>query len=98
MLSVGGEVMSRHMEQSGDYGSAPERAWFQIDQMDGCAVVRAGGEIDAHTVHTFHGVVTQAASLASRVIIDLDHVSFVDSSGLGGLIAARNSAREGGGS
>jgi anti-sigma B factor antagonist len=98
MLYMGGEAMSRHMEQSGDYGSAPERAWFQVEQMDGCAVVRAGGEIDAHTVHTFHGIVTQAASLASHVIIDLDHVTFVDSSGLGGLIAARNSARERGGS
>jgi anti-sigma B factor antagonist len=98
MLYVGGEAMSRYMGQSGDYGTAPERAWYQIDQMDGCAVVRAGGEIDAHTVHTFHGVVAQAASLASRVIIDLDHVTFVDSSGLGGLIAARNTARESGGS
>jgi anti-sigma B factor antagonist len=98
MLYMGGEAMSRHMEQSGDYGSAPERAWFQVEQMDGCAVVRAGGEIDAHTVHTFHGIVTQAASLASHVIIDLDHVTFVESSGLGGLIAARNSARERGGS
>jgi anti-sigma B factor antagonist len=90
--------MSRDVQQSGDHGSAPGHAWYQVDQMDGCAVVRAGGEIDAQTVHTFHRIVTQAANLASHVVIDLDHVTFVDSSGLGGLIAARNSARERGGS
>ena len=66
--------------------------------MDGCSVVRAGGEIDAQTVHAFHGAATEAANLASHVVIDLTHVTFVDSTGLGGLIAARNTARESGGS
>jgi len=90
--------MSRHDGEGGSHGSAPERAWFQIDQVSGCAVVRAGGEIDARTVHAFHEVVTEAGTLASDVVIDLDQVTFVDSSGLGALIAARNSARERGGS
>jgi anti-sigma B factor antagonist len=89
--------MSRHTEQGGDHG-APEHAWYKVDQIDGCAVVRAGGEIDSHTVHAFHEVVGEAASLASRVVIDLTHVTFVDSSGLGGLILARKNARERGGS
>lgn len=90
--------MSRHIEEGGDRGAASEHAWYRIDQMDGCAVVRAAGEIDARTVHAFHEVVAEAGSLASHVIIDLADVTFVDSSGLGGLIAARNSARERGGS
>jgi anti-sigma B factor antagonist len=90
--------MSHHIEQGGDHGAAPEQAWYEVDKIDGCAVVRAGGEIDSHTVHAFHEVVTEAASLASRVVIDLSQVTFVDSSGLGGLILARRKARERGGS
>ena len=90
--------MSRRIEQGSDYEDAPEHAWYRIEQMGGCAVVRATGEIDARTVHEFHQVVAEAGTLASHVIIDLDQVTFVDSSGLGGLIVARKSARERGGS
>ena len=81
----------------GDDGH-PGNAWYQVSQMDGCAVVRAGGEIDARTVHGFHDAVTEAAGLASHVVIDLADVTFVDSSGLGALIVARKSARDAGGS
>jgi anti-sigma B factor antagonist len=90
--------MSRDVDPAGDHGSAPGHAWYHIDQVDGCAIVRADGEIDAHTVHAFHQTVTEAAALAPHVIIDLSHVTFVDSSGLGGLIVARTSARRRGGS
>jgi anti-sigma B factor antagonist len=86
--------MSRHIEHDGDYRAAPGHAWYQVDRMGGCAVVRVGGEIDARTVHEFHQVVTEAASLATHIVVDLEHVSFIDSSGLGGLIAARNTAKE----
>ena len=90
--------MSLHMEQGGDHGDAPGSAWYQVERMDGCAVVHAGGEIDASTVHALDGAVTEAASLAPDVVIDLAQVTFVDSSGLGALIVARTSASEHGGS
>ena len=90
--------MSRHIERGGDHGDAPGHAWYHVDQIDGCAVVRAGGEIDTHTVHGFHEVATEAVSLSSHLIIDLAEVTFVDSSGLGGLIVARRGARKRGGS
>jgi anti-sigma B factor antagonist len=90
--------MSRDVEQAGDHGSAPGHAWYHVDQIDGCAIVRADGEIDARTVHAFHETVAEAAALASDVIIDLTQVTFVDSSGLGGLIVARKSAQRNGGS
>ena len=90
--------MSSHIERGGDHGDTPGHAWFHVDQMDGCAVVRAGGEIDTRTVHGFDQVVKEAVSLSSHVVIDLAQVTFVDSSGLGGLIVARRSARERGGS
>ena len=90
--------MSRDVQHGGERGAAPARAWFEVEELDGCAVVRAGGEIDTHTVHEFHERVARATSLASRVVLDLAGVTFVDSSGLGALIVARNSAREGRGS
>jgi anti-sigma B factor antagonist len=90
--------MSRYVEHADDHGSAPGRASYRVDQMDGCAIVRADGEIDAHTAHAFHETVAEAGALASHVIIDLSHVTFVDSTGLGALIAARTSARQRGGS
>lgn len=83
--------MSLHTEQGGDHGDAPGSAWYRVDQMDGCAVVHAGGEIDASTVHALDGAITEAASLASHVVIDLAEVTFVDSSGLGAFIVGRQS-------
>ena len=56
------------------------------------------GRSTRSTVHHFHEAVAEAASLASHVVIDLADVTFVDSSGLGGLIVARTSARQNGGS
>jgi anti-sigma B factor antagonist len=86
--------MSLHGEQRGDHGDAPGSAWYQVDQIGDFAVVHAGREIDSSTVHALAGAVTEAASLASHVVIDLTQVTFVDSSGLGALIVARKSARE----
>ena len=88
--------MAHDVEQGGERGAG--RAWFEVEELDGWAVVRAGGEIDTHTVHEFHETVTRAMSLSPRVVLDLAGVTFVDSSGLGALIVARNSAREGRGS
>lgn len=90
--------MSSYVGRGGDHGDTPGHAWYHVDQMDGCAVVRAGGEIDTRTVHGFDEVVTEAVSLSAHLIIDLAQVTFVDSSGLGGLIVARRSARKRGGS
>lgn len=90
--------MSRNFGEGDDHGDAPGHAWYQVEQVDGCAVVHAGGEIDARTVRGFHDAVTEAAGLASRVVIDLADVTFVDSSGLGAMIVARKGARDDGGS
>ena len=90
--------MSSHVSGGGDHGDTPGHAWYEVDQADGCAVVRVGGEIDTRTVHRFDEAVTKAVGLSSHLVIDLAQVTFVDSSGLGGLIVARRSARERGGS
>ena len=71
--------MAHDVEQGGERGVG--RAWFEVEERDGWAVVRAGGEIDTHTVHEFHETVTRAMSLSPRVVLDLAGVTFVDSSG-----------------
>lgn len=90
--------MSRDDGHGGGTGDDPGHAWYQVNQVGGCAVVSAGGEIDTRTAHRLHEAVTEAAGLAPHVVIDLAQVTFVDSSGLGALIVARNTAREGRGS
>ena len=90
--------MSRDDGHGGDTGNDPGHAWYQVDEVGGCAVVRVGGEIDTRTAHRLDEAVTQASGLAPDVVIDLSQVTFVDSSGLGALIVARNTAREGRGS
>lgn len=90
--------MSGDVEQGGMHGNGSGRAWFQIEPMAGCAVVHVGGDIDTDSIHRFDVTVTEAVGRARHVIIDLSQVTFVDSSGLGALIVARKSARQGGGS
>ena len=82
--------MSLNMEQGGDHGDAPGSAWYQVG---GCAVVRAGGEIDARTVRGLDAAVAEATNLSSHVVIDLAQVTFIDSTGLGALIFARKTGR-----
>lgn len=50
-------------------------------------VVLVGGEVDAWTAHRFGDALDAAkASAARSILVDLDHVSFMDSSGLHMLI------------
>ena len=54
-------------------------------------VVSASGELDLGTVESFRIQVAGAmASDASRVVIDLRHVTFIDSTTLGVLVEAHN--------
>jgi anti-anti-sigma factor len=82
------------IERGVDHENVPGHAWFQVDQVGECAVVRAGGEIDTRTVHGLDAAVAEAAGLAAHVVIDLAQVSFIDSTGLGALLVARKTGRE----
>jgi len=70
----------------------------RVDTISGCAVVSASGDIDLYTTFVLHRAVNAALRLSSSLIIDLQFVGFVDSTGLGVLIAARNRAAVLGGS
>lgn len=61
-------------------------------------VVRVGGEIDVYTSPTLKAALVEATGGSSGdVIVDLDQVGFIDSSGLGVLVGALRRAREAGG-
>jgi anti-sigma B factor antagonist len=67
-------------------------------QVDACAgedVVRVRGELDAATAPTLQASLADVVDeAAGRVVIDLAEVTFVDSCGLGALVAVRKRAIE----
>jgi anti-sigma B factor antagonist len=72
-------------------------AWYRVDDEPGCVVVTAAGEIDLRSLGGLDRALTAALASSPRVVVDLTMVMFIDSSGLGVLIGARNRARELGG-
>jgi anti-sigma B factor antagonist len=63
------------------------------------AVVEVGGELDLYTAPSFRESVLEAAGDGDgpRVIVDFHRLGFIDSSGLGAIIACLKSLRERGG-
>jgi anti-sigma B factor antagonist len=62
------------------------------------AVITADGEIDLATVNTLRSAITQAMQQgAHHLTLDLDKVSYIDSSGLGTLIGAHKRLGSSGG-
>jgi anti-sigma B factor antagonist len=59
------------------------------------SVITLVGEIDVATCHDVRslGVLSVQAAGITEVIIDMTGVTFIDSTGLGALIAVRNAAR-----
>ncbi len=61
--------------------SADEQAWFGVDDVGGCVVVSAVGEVDLATSPGFSDAVKVAVECGSPIIVDLSEVTFVDSTG-----------------
>jgi anti-sigma B factor antagonist len=86
-----------HQQQGGsatDWG----QAWFRVGASGHCVIVTAGGEIDMRTAVGLARAVDDALSFSPMLVFDLSLVTFMDSTGLGVLIAARNRTRDAGGS
>lgn len=65
---------------------------FQLEVLDedDAMLVVVGGEFDAHASQAFDRTVDDLATRApAQVVIDLESVSFIDSSGLRSLVRAR---------
>ena len=78
--------------------AGPEDLTITSAPIDGVHTITVRGEIDHHT----SGPLSQALSLsegaaASRIVVDLSGVTFMDSSGINILIAARNAVHDAGG-
>lgn len=63
----------------------------------GCAVLAVRGEVDVYSAPALHaGLSTLLESGAKPVVVDLTEVGFLDSTGLGVLVAARTAAADAG--
>ena len=69
---------------------------IQVEESADYTVCRPVGELDAYTVSQFRESLADLAG-ASRLLIDLSSVPFMDSAGLGALIGGIRRAREQGG-
>ena len=85
-------------QQQGHTATDWGQAWFRVGASGHCAIVTAGGEIDMETAVGLGRAVDEALSGSSTLVLDLTLVTFMDSTGLGVLIAARNRTRDVGGS
>jgi anti-sigma B factor antagonist len=61
-------------------------------------VVAVFGEVDVYAAPALREGLTELLQGGSSVVVDLTEVGFLDSTGLGALVAARTSASEQGGS
>ena len=72
-----------------------EGVHVQVEQRASATVVRVAGVIDALALPEVSRALTDAQRDHLMVIVDLEQVSFMDSRGLGALLAANERAREG---
>jgi anti-sigma B factor antagonist len=71
---------------------------LEVGEHDGAPVVTVRGEVDLGSAHHVRDAVLQQLGAGSRwVVVDLGAVEFLDSVGLGMLVAARKRARALGG-
>jgi anti-sigma B factor antagonist len=67
--------------------------------VDPHVIVEVRGEVDVHSAPELHDRLIQVLdSGTSSVVVDLSWLSFIDSTGLGALVAARNHANDTGAS
>ena len=66
---------------------------FEHDPQQDLAVLRPRGDIDAYSVAQFRQELHEHAS-RDRLVVDLSHVMFMDSAGLGALIGGVRRIRE----
>ncbi|GAB2770703.1 anti-sigma factor antagonist BldG [Nocardioides salsibiostraticola] len=67
---------------------------LETSDVDGCAVLAVGGEIDVYTAPKLRDKITEVvASGTYRIVIDLQAVEFLDSTGLGVLVGGLKKVR-----
>ncbi len=67
---------------------------LQARVVDGCAVLAVGGEIDVYTAPKLRDKITELVAAGTyRIVIDLQAVEFLDSTGLGVLVGGLKKVR-----
>ncbi|MFB4299174.1 STAS domain-containing protein [Actinomadura sp. NTSP31] len=76
-------------------GAPQGRLRVQIEHAASCAVVHVHGEIDVFTAGELRerAIATTASLSRPRIVLDLDQVTFCDSSGLNTLVAIWKTVR-----
>jgi anti-sigma B factor antagonist len=77
---------------------AQQKVEIQIEEAEGYRVLRPSGDLDVYTVGSLRDALSQMIDEDSpKVVVDLDGVPFMDSSGLGALMGGVRRMREAGG-
>lgn len=77
---------------------AQQKVEVQLGDGDGYRVLRPVGDLDVYTVGTLRDALGRMIEdETTRVVVDLDGVPFMDSSGLGALMGGVRRLREAGG-
>ena len=71
---------------------------IEVRDEQGCVIAAVAGEIDISSVAQFRERMLELADKGGTLIVDLDRVVFIDSSGLGALVATARRVAEHGGS
>jgi anti-sigma B factor antagonist len=74
-------------------GPAHVRGWIEVSESGAALVLRIGGELDAASRKSIEPEVRAATESAASVVIDLEALTFCDSSGVAMFIAAHESAK-----
>ena len=71
---------------------------FELDRADGIGVIRPQGRLNMVSAPQFASMVGElVGNGCSRLVVDLSQTDFIDSSGLGALVASLKLARQAGG-
>ena len=71
---------------------------FEVAERDGSAVLRPVGRLDMVAAPQFRGVVDEAVGKGlHQIVIDCSGIEFLDSSGLGAVVAGLKRTRQAGG-
>lgn len=77
---------------------AQQKIDIEIEDADGYRVLRPSGDLDVYTVGSLRDAIGDVIEQESpRIVVDLDSVPFMDSSGLGALMGGVRRMREAGG-
>src|SRR3954465_5905714 len=89
-------VLARHQRQPG--GVAMQELNLSIVPSAGQTVILVSGDLDAESYRRFDAFLDEHASSQGKVVIDLSGLMFMDSRGLGSVVALWQRLQRGGGS